>query len=163
MWFRSTLCFMAFLATSLMANAFVVPRRESSKPLTRRYLEDWVADMIDGEVYRQSHKKEFEQKWMEKNRGAILHQLSFGNDFASLEEEEQVFRQELKDKRLAETNPQQYCADRCIATGNCDVYEDIFHFSPEEVIQFCSDCVLATEEEECEIPDAFFDLDLLKP
>jgi hypothetical protein len=38
-----------------------------------------------------------------------------------------------------------------------------FEFSPEEVIAFCTDCVLADDEEPCEIPDAFYELDRLKP
>jgi len=28
-----------------------------------------------------------------------------------------------KDEKMADNNPQRYCADRCVATGNCDVYE----------------------------------------
>lgn len=135
--------------------------------------------MIDGELHRQAHKKEYEEKWMEKNRGAILHQLNKGGDsssgssnndnaLATLEDQEAEFRQQLKDKRLAESNPAQYCADRCIATGNCDVYEDVFKFTPEEVMEFCSDCVLATgqdedEADECDIPEAFWDMDSVKP
>jgi hypothetical protein len=33
-------------------------------------------------------------------------------------------RQWIRDEKLARTNPEQYCMDRCIATGYCDVYED---------------------------------------
>ena len=56
-----------------------------------------------------------------------------------------------RDKKLAEKNPQQYCADRCVATGNCEVYEDIYHMSPSQVMEFCNDCVLA-EDEDAECP-----------
>ena len=35
------------------------------------------------------------------------------------------FRQHAKDEKMAINNPEQYCADRCLATGNCDVYEDL--------------------------------------
>jgi len=38
-----------------------------------------------------------------------------------------------------------------------------FEFSPEEVMEFCNDCVLSEDEEPCDIPDAFYDLDKLKP
>jgi hypothetical protein len=39
-----------------------------------------------------------------------------------------------------------------------------FHFSPQEVVKFCSDCVLGGEEEDtCDIPDAFYDMDGLMP
>jgi len=128
--------------------------------------QDWVANMIDGELFRQNHKKEYEEEWMAKNRGAIFHHQA---DEVALADDELVFRQELKDKKLAKKNPQQYCADRCIATGNCDVYEDMFDLSADEVLQFCSDCVLVDEldpdHEECDIPVSFFDLgvDKLKP
>ena len=28
-----------------------------------------------------------------------------------------------KDERMAEDDPMRYCADRCVTTGNCDVFE----------------------------------------
>ncbi len=31
-----------------------------------------------------------------------------------------------KDEKMAENDPMRYCADRCVATGNCDVFEDMF-------------------------------------
>lgn len=31
-----------------------------------------------------------------------------------------------KDKRMARVDPARYCADRCVATGNCEVWEDMF-------------------------------------
>lgn len=108
-----------FLATPSLA--FVVG--PAPRPSTRVYLEDHIADMIDGELYRQQHKKEFEEAWMRKNRGAILQQLNSG--VSMLEEEETDFRQYAKDRKLAGEDPARYCADRCIATGNCDVYEDL--------------------------------------
>jgi hypothetical protein len=124
--------------------------------------------MIDGELFRQGHKQEFENKWMEKNRNVILHQLNKdGPDMDAMPDEQLNFREKFRDTKMAATDPQRYCADRCIATGNCDVYEDIFEFSPEEVIAFCNDCVLVDEEDPehdtCDIPDAFYDLDKLKP
>lgn len=123
----------------MVASAFVphaVPFLKSStsssprprKP-TRIFLEDRIADLIDGEAFRQNHLKDFENEWMEKNREAVLFHfnddqqggmLGGGNDDA-----QQDLRQLKKDRRLAESNPQQYCADRCVATGNCDVYEDM--------------------------------------
>ena len=32
-----------------------------------------------------------------------------------------------------------------------------YHMSPEEVIKFCTDCVLSEEEGECDIPEGFYD------
>jgi len=62
-----------------------------------------------------------------------------------------------RDKKLAAKDPQQYCADRCVATGNCEVYEDIYHMSPSRVMEFCTGCVLA-EDDDAECPvDMLYD------
>lgn len=52
-----------------------------------------------------------------------------------------------RDQKLAHDDPQRYCADRCVTTGNCDVFEDMYHLSPQEVMKFCTECVLSDEEE----------------
>jgi hypothetical protein len=169
--------------------------------------------MIDQEYWREHHKKEFEIEWMEKNKEAVLHtlrkadngmgNLSDNSGIGSLvmdvmAEPEQEFRQMVKDRRLARTNPRQYCADRCIAAGYCDVYEDLyvnfcvrvvlrsheydkcldsnhmfldwiivwplrFHYTPEEVVAFCKNCVLTSDGESCNIPDEVFDKAQLMP
>ena len=82
-----------------------------------------MADLIDQELYRQSHKKEFENEWMEKNRAAVFAKLN--SEFVMDRDEAQDFRMHKKDENLAKKDPQAYCADRCIATGNCDIYEDL--------------------------------------
>lgn len=132
--------------------------------------------MIDGELYRQGHRKEYEEAWMEKNRRAVLSRIE--TDFGGLvvsnedntmnmndndskmmmmnDDDRSEYRQHAKDVRLAERDPQQYCADRCVATGHCDVYEDMYEMTALEVIQFCTECVLSEEEEECDLPGAFF-------
>lgn len=102
----------------------------SASSTTRLFLEDWVADMIDGELWRENHKAEFERAWMEKNRGAVLQSMNANSNHQGVIEQlanEQAVdqRQLVKDKKLAQSNPQQYCADRCIATGYCEVYEDM--------------------------------------
>ncbi len=48
---------------------------------------------------------------------------------------------------MAHDDPQRYCADRCVSTGNCDVFEDLYSLTPQEVLSFCKDCVLSDEEE----------------
>ena len=115
----------------------VTPRATSQqRPASRLFLEDWVADMIDGELWRLRHKKEFDQEWMEKNRGAVLKgsqaavkkDNNNGVDNYNLmmdDDAREEYRQHARDVKTARSNPQQYCADRCIATGNCDVYEDM--------------------------------------
>ncbi|KAG7359321.1 hypothetical protein IV203_015910 [Nitzschia inconspicua] len=140
-----------------MVAPFVI-RSTSRLPSTQLFLEDWVADMIDGELYRQSHKKEFEEAWMEKNRNAVLSRIE--TDFVNVDPIDDVtdFRMHRKDKRLAFKDPERYCADRCVATGNCDIFEDFYEMSPEQVIAFCTECVLSEDEDgECQIPDAFYD------
>lgn len=94
---------------------------------TTLFLEGWVADMIDDELYRQKHKKEYEAEWMNKNKNSILQTLNDGLTTMFHDDDSQSnFREHIKDIKLAKRNPQQYCADRCIATGNCDIYEDVY-------------------------------------
>ena len=108
------------------ASGFVGPSVVNRAASTKLHLENWVADMIDGELWRQGHKAEYERAWMEKNRAAVLQSLGSNDNMNMLNDEEAMNRRQLiKDKKLAQANPQQYCADRCIATGNCDVYEDM--------------------------------------
>lgn len=127
----------------------------AARKSTTLFLEDWVADMIDDELYREKHPEEFEKKWMDKNRNLVVKHLPetvLGDEY-----ERDHLREVAKDKKMARHDPQRYCADRCVATGNCDVYEDVFQLSPDEVLAFCNDCVLSEEKEECDIPDAFYE------
>jgi hypothetical protein len=98
-----------------------VVAKEKVPPL---FLEDWVAGMIDGELHRQPNNKTNEKGWMEKNRAADFHRME--SDFVNVQdpqaEEFQVYK---KDAKLAWKDPQRCCADRCISTENCDIYEDL--------------------------------------
>ena len=102
---------------------------------------------------------------MRQNRAAVLSSLNRGAGAGAaalaaaddLPEQQEQMRQVARDRRLAREDPRRYCADRCVATGNCDVYEDVLHLSPEEVLQFCTDCVMADGEEPCDIPEGFYD------
>jgi hypothetical protein len=118
---QSFLTMMVFFLTS-SADAFMV--RPQAKVTTKLFLEDWVANMIDGELHRQSHIKDYENEWMEKNRAAVFQRMETDFGFVS-ETDPDEFRIKQKDKRLAEKDPQKYCADRCVATGNCDIYEEL--------------------------------------
>ena len=157
--FRSLLIVLPATAVS----GFVIHPNGMSHLPTKLFIDKETADMIDRELWRQSHKKEFENEWMEKNRQVMMQAFKTDDVGYVMEEPEQDFRQKRKDQKMAKKDPQQYCADRCIATGNCDVYEDFFEFSPEEVIEFCNDCVLSDGDEPCDIPEAFYDIDELKP
>lgn len=134
-------------------------RHAARRPGTAVFLEDDIADMIDKELYRERHLQEFENEWMAKNKATVLERLN--RDAARIVEEEELrekFRAMQRDKKLADKDPQRYCADRCIATGNCDVYEDLFELQPADVLEFCTNCVLGGEEEECPIPDSFYEV-----
>lgn len=113
--------------TGSISHAFVNPK-PAFRQTTQVFLEDDIADMIDKELYRQQHLKDFENEWMEKNRAAVLQKLNSDDYMMSMDEEElrDNFRQMQKDKRLAQKDPQAYCAERCVTTGNCDVYEDMY-------------------------------------
>ena len=131
--------------------------------------------MIDKELYRQDHRKEYEGEWMEKNKGAVLSRLSdsetspSGYPSSMLEldgENRAAFADHKRDERMAFLKPEKYCADRCVATGNCDIFEDFYELGPEDVLKFCEECVLFSEEAEsdggeyssaCEVPDAFYE------
>jgi hypothetical protein len=62
-----------------------------------------------------------------------------------------------KDKRMAREDPMKYCADRCVSTGHCEVWEDMFEMGPEEVQAFCLSCVLSEDEEPCDVPEKFIE------
>jgi hypothetical protein len=123
---------LALVATIFLSssNAFVVRPQQTNNnkaaaASTRLFLEDRIADLIDDEIYRQSHKKEFEKEWMEKNREAIFHRMKTEFMPEAVETPDEDFRQHNRDKNLADKDPQAYCADRCVATGNCDIYEEL--------------------------------------
>jgi hypothetical protein len=105
--------------------AFVAPRTMAFRNPTNLFIDKRVADLIDGESYRQQHQADFEREWMEKNREAMLSRLNDGQSAAPDDEAGQNMKEQARDRILAKNNPQQYCADRCISTGNCDVYEDM--------------------------------------
>lgn len=46
-------------ASVISGSAFMV--NPASRPATRLFLEDSIADLIDKELYRQGHKKDFEK------------------------------------------------------------------------------------------------------
>jgi len=153
------------------ADAFVVrqvpTKRHSSN--TKIFLEDWVANMIDGELYRLDHHEEYEAAWMEKNKGAVVSRLSdersttdglYPSQMVGDGDREE-FAQHRRDERMAFLKPEKYCADRCIATGNCDILEDFYEMGPQDVINFCEECVLNVDDVEdnigCDVPDAFYE------
>mmetsp|Transcript_25654 Transcript_25654/g.36185 ORF Transcript_25654/g.36185 Transcript_25654/m.36185 type:complete len:185 (-) Transcript_25654:224-778(-) len=154
----------AAAAVTATSSAFVIQPQRSAKTNTRLFLEDHIAKMIDQELHRLEHKDEFDKKAaeefrkvVEEHKGDVLPSNFEATEYAT--EEFVSPRERKRDERMAKMNPQAYCADRCIATGNCDVFEDIFEMSPLEVIKFCDECVLSEDEEPCDVPEAMLNTD----
>ena len=82
---------------------------------------------IDKELDRLLHKDELERKWVEKNAKVLETHIPAGLDFEDNSMMEEVLSpyQRKKDRKLARNDPQAYCADRCLTTGNCDIYEEL--------------------------------------
>ena len=59
--------------------------------------------------------------------------------------------QRRRDELLVQKNSAQYCADRCLNAGYCDVLEDFFTMTTAQVRRFCEKC---HSNDECELPEA---------
>lgn len=122
--------------------------------------------MIDNELYRQQHHKEYEAAWMEKNKGAVITALSDNKANVGVYPSQMMdfdnraaFAEHKRDERMAFLKPEKYCADRCLATGNCDILEDFYEMGPEDVLKFCEECVLGDDDTSmgCDVPEAFYE------
>lgn len=117
-----------------------------------------ILNRIDKELVRlqskKEHEKEITTKIQELNKDmAILPtNYEYNEDFET--STDSIVKR--KDLKLALNDPQRYCADRCVTTGHCDVFEDMYQMSPSQVMEFCTECVLSEEEEPCEVPDAMY-------
>lgn len=166
------------------ASAFVAlaPPTTTRTKTTSLNLEDHIADMIDGEKRRLDLKHHLmsdadmlleEQRKRRESRMLIEPDLPEGFDFdgadyfgrplpgftgggGGVDRSPPSGPMRRKDERMAEDDPMRYCADRCVSTGNCDVFEDMFDMGPEEVVKFCTECVLSEEEEPCDVPQYMF-------
>jgi Ca2+-binding EF-hand superfamily protein len=72
------------------------------------------------------------------------------NDHAFEANEDMVFTgyANLRDQKLASDDPKKYCADRCLATGFCEVLEDFYDMTTTQVQTFCEACA---GSDECEL------------
>ena len=114
------------------------------------------------ELLRLSDKPEyFKQMKEQKKKVPGLPTINEYNDYAALNSnyDNSDIIEQRRDKRMARNNPAKYCADRCIATGNCEVFEDYFEMGPDEVIKFCNECVLSEDDIPCDIPQSMLDND----
>jgi hypothetical protein len=164
----STIAIIAAICFASDAFSFgIVSPKSGCRPSTKLFLEDRIAEMIDQELFRLTHLKEKEEEWVNKNKMVIEKNLPENFDFATafdtgLEKDQDINLADTMNKvgirrdiNLAKRDPQKYCADRCVSTGNCDVFEDMFDLTPEQVISFCTECVLSEEEEPCDVPEKF--------
>lgn len=119
---------------------------------------------IDNEVARLRDIGLWRQKEAEKRKkwAKMEPSLPQGFDFNNINEYQPTSDaskkiQMRKDRRMARDDPMRYCADRCVSTGNCQVWEDMFDLSAKEVMKFCEECVLSEEEEPCDVPEKFLE------
>ena len=113
--------------TTTTTVAFHVRPAPRMSPSHLHMIDKNTANMIDQEYFRQHHKEEYHQQWMEQNQQQVKQTVTTLDTYNVDDDNEDMLlnrRQLLRDEKLARTNPQQYCMDRCIATGYCDVYED---------------------------------------
>lgn len=148
----------------------------NGRPSTQLNLEDHIANMIDNELKRLNSKEIIESKWNDSQRAWNAEVKPTPDNYDFQAEFDIMSPQDIlgfssgvdrtkdtssprrrKDEKMADEDPMRYCADRCVTTGNCDVFEDMFEMDPTEVIQFCKECVLSEEEEPCDVPMIFFE------
>ena len=99
-------------------------------------------------MYRLDHKDELKREKEAKSTILIEKELPTNFEFSSIADVNDIDLLEMrKDKRLAFKKPEAYCADRCLSTGHCDVYEDFLEMSVKEVLAFCEECVLSDHDE----------------
>jgi len=117
-------------------------------------LQDNLQKIIDNAVDYSEHKEERNAKSKADNDQWLDQKWPEGFEFNSISDVRDDSAELLrKDVWLAKTNPQKYCADRCVELGYCDVFEDVFKLEPWEVKAFCKDCVLSDGEEPCDVPE----------
>lgn len=141
------------LITTLFANARITCSHYQ-RSITKPHI---TLHRIDGELHRLNHKQESDQEWQMKQRQWSRIEPKLPSEFDFADGIDQLFTaaaggdgygegetvqgftsgvdrsisspQRRKDKRMAENDPMRYCADRCVSTGNCDVFEDMFEMS----------------------------------
>ena len=98
---------------------------------------------IDSELDRLKNIGLWRQQQAEKlNKGKDTLPQGFDfnspGDFSPMADAAQKIQMR-KDKRMARDDPARYCADRCVSTGNCQVWEDMFEMAADEVQAFCQE------------------------
>merc|ERR550514_1095577 len=67
-------------------------------------------------------------------------------------EEEPIYStsRRMRDEKLAQKDTRAFCLDRCLATGYCDVLEDLLEMTTKQVQRFCDECA---GDDECLLPE----------
>jgi hypothetical protein len=146
------------------ALAFMISKCVGRNPTTLN-IDKKIADMIDIELLRQKdraayneHMRNRKDPLVEKMKNEYEQNIPIPEFFeGSMGGGDDTF-QKSKDRRMLRNSPETYCADRCLATGNCDVLEDFFEMDAKQVVTFCEECVLG-DHDECPIPEAMFNND----
>jgi len=142
-------------------------RNDARTSNTRIFVEESVFDMVAEAYARQKQNEEEERRMQEKlqlqrrdTTTVITPEAMMMMNANELEAHAQFKR----DERMAFKHPDKYCADRCVATGNCAILQDFYELSPDEVLNFCEECVLNDSLDDddddgggsCDVPDAFY-------
>eukprot|EP00986_Skeletonema_menzelii_P014242 scaffold9167_cov160-Skeletonema_menzelii.AAC.3 len=133
--------------TAFQTNPPIIRPRRPSSSTTTLFLEDHIANMIDNEMRRLYQKQDTQSQWEARQRAlqAEIHVIPDNYNFdAEFDDSSssvvvQGFttsgvdrsttisgRTRHRDEKMVENDPMRYCADRCVSTGNCDVFEDMF-------------------------------------
>lgn len=133
---------------------------------TTLYIDKKTADMIDMELLRQKDRATYD-RLMKSKKDPLVEKMK--REYEQNRPIPEFFEgpvmgsgadtiEKIRDKRMLRNDPERYCADRCLATGHCDVLEDFFEMDAKQVVEFCEECVLG-DNEECDIPDSMYNND----
>uniref|UniRef100_A0A7S1G0I8 Apple domain-containing protein n=2 Tax=Corethron hystrix TaxID=216773 RepID=A0A7S1G0I8_9STRA len=149
--------------------SFVSTRSCLVKSSTTLGISKELAKKLDENYYYQEHKKEIDEDFQNRILGYLDTHLPLGLDAVDLDADTITPTQRVRDTKLAMKDMSRYCRDRCLATGFCDVFEEAYDYSQEEARAFCTECVVAVDEDGdehlCDLPEGSIEQyyeDLLK-
>ena len=123
--FTALLAATSALSSIVQVSSFIVhpTSSHSHRAVTHLNLENHIAEMIDNELDRLQNYSEWKRKQDEKrNKGrdeVLPSNFDFNSAISDFQPNAAQKIQLRKDKRMARDDPARYCADRCVATGNC--------------------------------------------
>jgi hypothetical protein len=166
MYFTSNLAIALILSLFYQDNALAFMMAQfRGRNLSKLNIDKKIADMIDIELLRQKdraayneHMRNKKDPLVEKMKEEFEQNRPIPEFFeGSMGSGDDTF-QKRKDQKMLRNSPEKYCADRCLATGNCDILEDFFEMDAKQVVSFCEECVLG-DHDECAIPETMLNND----